>query len=52
MVATGKSIPAVSAFEKMLSDDEYFKILGYAYIIGLEGMAEKKEVEGGNKDEE
>ena len=43
----GKKIPATEAFVKMITNKKYFRSLGYAYVIGLEGF-----VKGGNKDEE
>lgn len=52
MEVIGKSIPAVKAFTKMLEDEDSFKILGYAYVIGLEGFVESKKIEGGNENEE
>lgn len=48
----GKGIPAVQAFERMLKEEENFRILGYAYVIGLEGFVTKKEIEGGKENEE
>lgn len=43
----GKKIPATEAFVKMITNKKYFRSLGYAYVIGLEGF-----VKGGNKGEE
>lgn len=42
--ALGKSIPYAKAFIK-LTDDKYFRVLGYSYIIGLETYIEEEEDE-------
>lgn len=43
----GQPIPAGEAFSMMLKKNEYFRVLGYSYLFGLE-----KKVEGGKKNEE
>lgn len=39
----GEGIPCTKAFEKMLTNKEYFRSLGYAYVIGLETKLYSKE---------
>lgn len=45
----GKPMPNCEAVKVLIKEPEYFRLLGYSYIYGLQKRTEKK---GGNKDEE
>ena len=45
-------MPNCEAIKVLLKEPEYFRLLGYSYLYGLGVKLEKKEVEGGNKNEE
>lgn len=49
-------MPRTKAIAKMMSEPEYFRTLGYAYVFGLgkylDKKEENKEIEGGIEDEE
>lgn len=50
----GKPMPNCEAIRVLLQEPEYFKLLGYSYIYGLEKRLEKSEENkniGGNEDE-
>ena len=49
----GEEIPNAEVFGKMLTNKEYFRSLGYAYVIGIEAYLGEgnKEGKGENKDE-
>lgn len=45
-------MPNCEAIKVLLKEPEYFRLLGYSYLYGLGVRLEKKEVEGGIKNEE
>lgn len=47
----GKPMPGCEAIKVLIEEPEYFRILGYSYIYGLEKIIDKKE-EGGIENEE
>lgn len=46
----GEQIPCTKSFEKMIKDKRYFRDIGYAYIIGLEGYVGIKKEENNNEE--
>lgn len=49
----GKPIPNCEAIKILIEEPEYFRLLGYSYIYGLEKRWDKKEeLKGGNENEE
>ncbi len=49
----GKPMPNCKAVKVLIEEPEYFRLLGYSYVYGLEKLADKKqEIKGGNENEE